>query len=151
MSNAVSSLQNSFDYTGLEAELAEAFPAIDPGIAPAGALVLVQLRAPKRKTKSGLIMSIETKEIDKWNQQIGKVIAMGPLAFKNRDTLQPWAEGPWCQVGDFIRVIKWGGDRWEVPVPGSEEPAMFVITKDLDVIGKVTGNVLDITARNLNI
>ena len=27
--------------------------------------------------------------------------------------MQGWPEGSWCEVGDYIRVPKWGGDRWE--------------------------------------
>jgi hypothetical protein len=48
-------------------------------------------------------------------------------------------------VGDYIRVPKWGGDRWEVPVPGEdemEEKALFMILNDHEVIATVTCNPL---------
>jgi len=83
----------------------------------------------------------ETKETEKWNNMVAKVIEIGPLAFRNRDTNEPWPEGSWCEVGDYIRVPKWGGDRWEVPVPGEddiEDPALFMILNDHEVIAKVT-------------
>jgi hypothetical protein len=37
----------------------------------------------------------------------------------------------------FVRVPKYGGDRWWVPVPGTENDlALFVLVKDLDIAGE---------------
>lgn len=133
-----------------EAELAWAFPSVDPGAKPLGGRILVQLRRTKKKaTSAGIILVEETKETEKWNNMVAKVIEIGPLAFKHRDTMQPWPEGAWCQVGDYLRVPKWGGDRWEVKVPGDddlEDPALFMILNDHEVIAKVTGNPLEMRA-----
>ena len=51
-------------------------------------------------------------------------------------------------VGDYIRVPKWGGDRWEVPVPGEpdEDKALFMVLNDHEVIAKVTGDPLAMKA-----
>ena len=128
-----------------EADLQDAFPAVDPGATPLGARVLVQLRrSKKRTTNAGIILVEETKETEKWNNMVAKVIAIGPLAFKQRDTMEPWPEGSWCEVGDYLRVPKWGGDRWEVPVEDQpdEDPALFMILNDHEIIAKVTGNPL---------
>jgi len=73
------------------------------------------------------------------------VISIGPLAFKNRDTQQTWPEGEWCHSGDFVRVPKYGGDRWEVALT-KDDSAMFVIFNDLDIIGKIEGDPLTIKA-----
>ena len=74
------------------AELAWAFPDVAPGMDPFGGRVIVQLR--RIKTKSGSIILVEeSKENEKWNNMVGKVVSIGPLAFKNRDTMQPWPEG----------------------------------------------------------
>lgn len=133
-----------------EAEMAWAFPSVDPGAKPLGGRILVQLRRTKKAaTKTGIILVEETREAEKWNNMVAKVIEIGPLAFKNRDTMQDWPEGSWCQAGDFIRVPKWGGDRWEVKVPGSEEgddPALFMILNDHEVIAKITGDPLSMRA-----
>jgi co-chaperonin GroES (HSP10) len=133
-----------------DAEMAWAFPSVDPGAKPLGGRILVQLRRAKRKaTKAGIILVSETKETEKWQNMVAKVIEIGPLAFRKRDTMEPWPEGSWCQPGDFIRVPKWGGDRWEVKVPGEddlEDPALFSILNDHEVIAKVTGNPLDMKA-----
>jgi co-chaperonin GroES (HSP10) len=122
-----------------------AFPAVDPGVVPFGSRVLVQIRRSKERTASGLFLVSETKDTEKWNTQIAKVVSKGPLAFKNRDKGEAWVEGDWCVPGDFIRCPKYGGDRWEVPIEG-EEPALFVIYNDLDLIGRVTVDPLLIKA-----
>ena len=133
-----------------DAEMAWAFPSVDPGAKPLGGRVMVQIRRSKKKTtKAGIVLVEETKETEKWNTQIGKVVDMGSLAFRKRDSMEPWPEGAWCRVGDFIRVPKWGGDRWEVKVPSedhSEDPALFMIINDHEVIGKITGNPLETRA-----
>jgi co-chaperonin GroES (HSP10) len=131
------------------AELAWAFPSVDPGAKPLGGRILVQLRRTKKKTSgSGIILVEETKETEKWQNMVAKVIHVGPLAFKHRDTMQSWPEGSWCEPGDFIRVPKWGGDRWEVPVPDQddEDPALFAVFNDHEMIAKVTGNPLNMRA-----
>jgi co-chaperonin GroES (HSP10) len=128
-----------------ENALAEAFPAAEAGIQPFGSRVLVQIRSPKQKTASGIILDTGTKDTEKWNTQVARVITVGPLAFKNRTSMAPWPEGSWCKEGDYVRVAKYGGDRWEVPLP-SGETALFVIFNDLDIIGSVVGDPLLIRA-----
>ena len=129
-----------FAYSGLD----DAFPPCDPGVQPFGSRVVVQLRSAKRKTKGGIILTDETREIDQWNTQVAKVIAVGPLAFHNRNTLTPWPEGDWCKPGDFVRVPKYGGDRWSAKV--DDEERLFVIFNDLDLIGRVDGDPLAMKA-----
>jgi co-chaperonin GroES (HSP10) len=124
---------------------AEAFPDVHPGIQPFGSRVLVQIRTPRRVSRGGIILSAETQDTEKWNTQVAKVISVGPLAFKNRDTQKTWPEGEWCKPGDFVRVPKYGGDRWEVPV-NKNDSAMFVIFNDLDIIGRVVGDPLAVKA-----
>ena len=131
------------------AELAWAFPSVDPGAKPLGGRILVQLRRTKKKTSgSGIILVEETKETEKWQNMVAKVIDIGPLAFKHRDTMKAWPEGSWCDVDDFVRIPKWGGDRWEVPVPNEpdEDPALFAVFNDHEVIAKVLGNPLTMKA-----
>lgn len=133
-----------------EAELAWAFPSVDPGAKPLGGRILVQLRRTKKKaTSAGIILVEETKETEKWQNMVAKVVEIGPLAFKHRDTMQAWPEGSWCAVGDYIRVPKWGGDRWEVKVPNDddfEDPALFMVLNDHEVIAKLTGDPLAVRA-----
>ena len=128
-----------------ENALAEAFPSAAPGVQPFGSRVLVQIRTPKTKTASGIIIDSGSRDTEKWNTQVALVISVGPLAFKSRNTQEPWPEGAWCKAGDFVRVPKYGGDRWEVPTQ-SGDAALFVIFNDLDIIGRVEGDPLAIRA-----
>jgi co-chaperonin GroES (HSP10) len=129
------------------ADIAWAFPSVEPGAKPLGGRILVQLRRTKKKTTAGgIILVEETKEAEKWNNMVAKVIEIGPLAFKNRDTMASWPEGSWVVAGDYIRVPKWGGDRWEVKVDGEdqfEDPALFMILNDHEIIAKVTCSPLE--------
>jgi co-chaperonin GroES (HSP10) len=133
-----------------QAEIDWAFPVVDPGAKPLGGRILVQLRRTKKKaTSAGIILVEETKETEKWNNMVAKVLIIGPLAFKNRDTMESWPEGSWVSVGDYIRVPKWGGDRWEVKVPGEddlEDPALFMVLNDHEIIASVTGDPLAMKA-----
>jgi len=129
-------------------ELAWAFPEVNAGQAPLGGRVIIQLRRIKKK--AGMIIIVdETKENEKWNNMIGKVVALGPLAYKNRDTMESWPEGSWAQVGDFVRVPRWGGDRWERLVPNedsNEDPVLFMTINDHEVIAKITDDPLSFKA-----
>lgn len=132
-----------------EAAIAWAFPSVDPGAKPLGGRILVQLRRTKKKSQGGLILVSETKETERWQNMVAKIIEVGPLAFKHRDTMQSWPEGNWVEVGDFVRVPKWGGDRWEVKIPdepSDEENALFAVFNDHEIIAKVTGNPLEMKA-----
>lgn len=127
---------------GEEMSLEDAFPAADPGAKPLGERVLVQLRTPKRKSSGGIMLVAETQDQDKWMTSIGRVVALGPLAFRDRLTMEPWPEGVWVELGDFVRVPKHGGDRWEIALGDeSDAPvARFVIYRDRELIGKITGD-----------
>jgi co-chaperonin GroES (HSP10) len=131
----------SFSYENID----EAFPACDPGVSPFGSRVLVQIRTPKKATAGGIILVGETRETEHANTQVAKVLTVGSLAFKNRNTMESWPEGSWCAPGDFVRVPRYGGDRWTVKTPDGDE-AVLVIFNDLDLVGKVTGDPLAIKA-----
>jgi len=125
-------------------DLDEAFPPLDPGVLPFGARLLVQVRTPKQESEGGIVLVEETRDTELWNTQVAKVIALGSVAFCNRDTIARWPEGQWCKVGDYVRVPKYGGDRWQVTKDG--KTAMFVIVRDLDVVGAIVGDPLEIVA-----
>lgn len=131
---------------GNSADLQEAFPVVDPGAVPLGARVLVQMRLPKKKmTASGIILAAETVDTEKAQNPIGKVVAIGPLAFKKRDTMESWPEGSWCEIGDFVRVPRWTGDRWEIQI-SEDDKVEFMLMNDHEVIAKLTSNPLEMRA-----
>ncbi len=139
----VASVRTILDYDSIE----QAFPEADPGLVPFGSRILVQKRSPRAVTKGGIVVPHETQETEFWNTQVAKVVALGPAAFKNRDTLDLWPEGEWCAEGDYVRVPKYGGDTWFVDLPDNDaEKACFVLFNDLDLIGKITCDPMDVIA-----
>ncbi len=117
----------------------EAFPPIDPKVTPLGYRVLCQIRTSPKKSKGGIIFTDDVRETDQWNTQVAKIVAVGPVAFKHRDTLADWVEGAWCGVGDFVRIPKYGGDNFNATTEqdGEKVEARFIILRDLDLIAKV--------------
>lgn len=142
------SLQSGIDPSLLLAydSIEHAFPDVPPGVTPFGSRVVCQIRIAMDRTKTGFYLPQETRETERWNTQVAKIISCGPGAFRHRDTLELWPEGAWCEPGTFVRVPKYGGDKWEVLVPGSTDKALFGIFNDTDLIGRVDGNPLDIIA-----
>lgn len=120
-----------------ETALQEAFPDVDPGVHPLGTRVLVQVRSVKSKTSSGIILHNDTKDFNKVNTQLGRVLRVGPISFRNRETGQLWPEGVWAKPGDYIRLPRYGGDRFERAIPGSEDKVLFAIFQDHEIIALV--------------
>ena len=128
------------EYDSLE----DAFPEVDCGIEPMGSRVIVQIRRAKQQTKSGLYIPEEARKIEASNTQVAKVVAVGVLAYRNRNTMEQWPEGAWCAVGDFVRSPKYGGDRWTVKM--GDEEIEFAMFDDLNILGKVKGDPTKIRA-----
>ena len=124
------------DEPDLRTEL-ECFPDIDPGIDVAGDRVLVQLRREKTTSKGGIILVDEAKATLRFNETVAKVRQIGSLAYKSPDTLEPWPEGPWCQVGDLVRTIKYGGDRFVVSPEDDGAPVVFITIQAREIISKI--------------
>jgi co-chaperonin GroES (HSP10) len=116
---------------------AECFPEVDPGIDVAGDRVLVQLRREKVASKGGIILVQETRETLRFNETVAKVVQIGPLAYKSPDTMEPWPEGPWCNVGDLVRTIKYGGDRFVVNPEDGGAPVVFITIQAREVISRI--------------
>jgi co-chaperonin GroES (HSP10) len=115
----------------------ECFPVVDHGVEVAGDRVLVQLRRQKVKSKGGIILVEETQQTLKFNETVAKVVQIGPLAYKSPDTLEPWIEGPWCKVGDLVRTIKYGGDRFVVDPSDDGGPVVFITLQAREIISRI--------------
>lgn len=114
-----------------------AFPEVEPGVHPMGARVLVQLRTVREKTEGGLIIVEDTRQFNKANTQLARIIRIGPIAYRNRDTGELWKEGVWARPGDFVRTPRYGGDRFERKIPGTNDTAIFAIFSDHELVAKV--------------
>lgn len=118
-------------------EIENAFPHIEHGIIPLGGRVLVQLRTVRSKTSSGIVLVEDSKEFNKTATQLGKVVCLGPLAYCSRNTGAKWPEGSWVVEGDLVRVPRYGGDRMEIEIPGSNDTAIFCLFSDHEIIAKI--------------
>ena len=115
----------------------ECFPEIDCGVEVVGDRVLVQLRREKTTSKGGIILVDETKQTLRFNETVAKVVQVGPLAYKNLEDLSPWVEGPWCKVGDLVRTIKYGGDRFVVNPEDGGAPVVYITLQAREIISKI--------------
>ena len=115
----------------------ECFPHIDTGIDVAGDRVLVQLRREKSTSKGGIILVDETRQTLRFNETVAKVIQIGPLAYKSPEDLSPWPEGNWCNVGDLVRTIKYGGDRFVVQPDDEGSPVVFITLQAREIISRI--------------
>ncbi len=125
--------------------LEEGFPDVDPNFEPFGSLVLLQVRVAKRTISkdSKIELPDEVRATIQANTQVAKVIAHGPLAYCNRNTGEKWPEGAWANPGEFVRIPKYAGDRWEVK--HEDGVVTFVLLKDLELSGRVP-RPLDVVA-----
>lgn len=133
--------------TYTEAEITAAFPDVDPGFDPFGSRVIVQLRSAKTKSAGGILLTDETIDIEKWNTQIAKVRVLGPSAFRYRSGPKEgelFIEGGWCEVGDYVRIPKYLQDKWHIDF--EDHQVLFMMVNDLDLLGKKTGNPLEVKA-----
>ena len=113
--------------------IAAHFPEVVPGARPCGNQVLVQLRTLKSASKGGIVLVNDTKDFNNGNTQIARVVDLGHIAYKDRNTGEVWREGAWAEIGDIVIVPRWGGFRFEVPIPGTEDKAIFAIFEDFNL------------------
>jgi co-chaperonin GroES (HSP10) len=144
----------TFDFQSIE----EAFPGLkegcDPLTEPLPHMVLLQIRRAKKVTAGGIELPDEVQQAEAGNTQVAKVIAIGRNCFKHPDTAKPWAEGPWFEVGEFMRIPKFNGYRFSVKwkVPKKWDPSEriedigFVMFEPIHLTAKVRGDPRAITA-----
>ena len=81
----------------------------DPtGIEPLGWRILVRPLSIKEKTSGGILLPDSVLETKDLTQTVGRVLAVGPLAYKRADMID---YPPWVEVGDFVVFAKYGGQR----------------------------------------
>lgn len=135
--------------TGLNSSMfsmEQCFPEIDLDFRPFGTRIVVQLRRVIKKSAGGILLGTETTATEAWNMQVGKVLSIGPLAFKNRRTGEAWPEGLWCKEGDYVRFSRHVGDRLSVQVDDDGEPVALLILNDSDLIGQYLGDPREVRA-----
>lgn len=116
------------------------FPEVDCGREPCGNKVTVQLMHVK-KMKGSIILAGDTQEFNKNSTVVAKVVKVGQIAYRHRETGETWKEGAWAKVGDIVLMPRYGGtNRVEIPVPNTEhETVIFCTYNDYDIVDKLIG------------
>ena len=70
--------------------------------------VLVRPISVKSQTKGGIFIPDSTKEDMSYLTTVGKVIALGDLAYAEKDK---FPNGSWCEVGDYVCYGKHTGTK----------------------------------------
>lgn len=92
--------------------------------------VLAAIYIRPEKTKSGLYLSNNTREEDKWQGKVGLIVKTGPDAFK--DETGKWFNGVDINVGDWIYFRP--SDGWQITVHG----VLCRILDDTDIRGRIS-------------
>jgi co-chaperonin GroES (HSP10) len=91
--------------------------------------VLVAIYIRPEKTKSGLYLSSQTRDEDKYQGKVGLIIKKGADAFV--DDTGKWFKGVNLDVGDWIYFRP--SDGWQITVHGQ----LCRILDDTDVRGRI--------------
>lgn len=109
------------------------FPEVNPGATPVGNQLLIQLRTVQKKSSGGIIFVEETKDFNQGNTVVARVIKVGHIAYRDRNSGDTWKEGAWSEVGDVVLCPRYGGFRFSVPIPDTEDEAHFAVINDYDI------------------
>lgn len=102
------------------------------GIKAAGFRILVKPVEIKKKTESGIIIEYgENEKLEKGARVMGRVVDIGPAAWKKEDL----GGFNWCKIGDMVLYARYAGKFVKDPVTQEE----YVALNDEDVICIVEG------------
>ena len=65
----------------------------------------------KGKTAGGIFLPTETQEKSQISTQVGYVLKLGPLAYK--DTSK-FPSGPWCKEKQWVMFARYAGSRFQI-------------------------------------
>ena len=84
----------------------------DPEVLPSlpGYHILVRPVSVKSKTKGGLLLPDSVKDDVAYLTTVGKVLAVGDLAYKDEDK-DKFPNGKWCDVGDYVCYARHAGQK----------------------------------------
>ena len=78
---------------------------------PTGWRILVMPFQVKEETKGGIIIAQETLYRARAAVQVGYVLKMGPLCYKDKER---YPTGPWCAEKDWVIFARYAGSRMEI-------------------------------------
>ncbi len=78
---------------------------------PTGWRILVLPYRGKGKTEKGLYMPDTVVEQQQVSTQVGYVLKVGPLAYKDSEK---FPSGPWCHEKDWVMFVRYSGSRFNI-------------------------------------
>jgi|TARA_S200002703_G_scaffold81829_1_gene70566 co-chaperonin GroES (HSP10) len=78
---------------------------------PTGWRLLILPYQGKGKTDGGLYLPDDVVEKNKVSTQVGYVLKVGPLAYKDSEK---FPSGPWCQEKDWVMFARYAGSRFAI-------------------------------------
>ena len=78
---------------------------------PMGWKILIQPNQSKSKTKGGIILPSKAKESEAYLTAHGEVLAIGELAYRDRNTGERWKLHATPKVGDKVTYGKYAGQK----------------------------------------
>jgi len=100
----VSKTDRVLDPTLLNKSLLERIPS------PTGWRLVVLPYRGKGKTEGGIYLPDQVVEENQVATQVGYVLKVGPLAYKDPDKF----EGPWCKEKDWVMFARYAGSRFKI-------------------------------------
>jgi len=78
---------------------------------PTGWRLLVMPFRVKEKSEGGIIIAQETLDRARAAVQVGYVLKMGPLCYKDEER---YPTGPWCKPKDWVIFARYAGSRMQI-------------------------------------
>ena len=78
---------------------------------PTGWRILVMPFQVKEETKGGIIIAQETLDRARAAVQVGYVLKMGPLCYKDKER---YPTGDWCKPKDWVIFARYAGSRMQI-------------------------------------
>jgi chaperonin GroES len=79
--------------------------------APTGWRILILPYRGKEKTAGGILLPDDVQEKSQISTQVGYVLKVGPLAYKDESK---FPNGPWCQEKQWVMFARYAGSRFQI-------------------------------------
>ena len=78
---------------------------------PTGWRILILPYKGKAKTESGIFLPDEVQDKKQISTQVGYVLRVGPLAYKDTEK---FPSGDWCQEKQWVMFARYAGSRFQI-------------------------------------
>ena len=78
---------------------------------PTGWRILILPYQGKAKTAGGIYIPSEVQEKSNISTQVGYVLKVGPLAYKDTEK---FPSGPWCEEKQWVMFARYAGSRFQI-------------------------------------